>query len=96
MESVDDAKSWGVDVTDILKSFVSKELNDLKPMACNESFSLSESMSAIEVNLILSLLNTCEISALSLWILRWTISVLLQSWYMGTLACSHLLAYLIT
>ena len=42
---------WGYDVTDLLRNFVSEELNDLQPMLHNDSFSLLESMSAIEASI---------------------------------------------
>jgi len=40
---------WGVDITPFLREFVTMELNDSNPMKHTESFSLMESMSAIEV-----------------------------------------------
>ena len=42
---------WGFDVTDLLRNFVAEELNDLQPMLHNDSFSLLESMSAIEARI---------------------------------------------
>lgn len=43
---------WGHDVTDLLKQFVSLELNDLQPMLHNDTFSLMDSMSAIEARVL--------------------------------------------
>ena len=49
----EDSKSkWGYDVTDLFRTFVSLELNDQQPMLHNDSFSLMDSMSAIEARII--------------------------------------------
>lgn len=42
---------WGEDVTDTLRDCASLELNDFKSMLHSDSFSLMESMSAIEVTI---------------------------------------------
>ena len=55
---------WGFDVTDLLRNFVAEELNDLQPMLHNDSFSLLESMSAIEARICIC---TKSIDILSCW-----------------------------
>ena len=44
---------WGYDVTDLLKTFASLELNDLQPMLHDDTFSLMDSMSAIEARILI-------------------------------------------
>ena len=51
LEKEGNKSKWGFDVTDLLRNFVAEELNDLQPMLHNDSFSLLESMSAIEARI---------------------------------------------